>query len=490
MLRKITALILSFLLLLTAVGCSTTEPSNSTSQSPQTSDDDAVFETPTVLPKDELVHAALELTILFDGGNYDDIVLLMNAEMAEASPAESLQKLWEAALAQYGTFKKTGGSRAGHTDGYDIVEHTLYFENGSLVQRTVYDADGRVAGLFFRLGEVEEDSNSASENDAASPALPEGTTEKEITFESQDNYTIQGTLTLPKGEAKAAVVLMHGSGPQDRDSTIGANKPFRDIAYALAAQGIATLRYDKVTYTYGEEIAESDDYATFTVDEESVTDAVNAVNWLREQEGIDKDNIFLAGHSLGGGLLAYAGTKGADVAGYISLASSPRKLWEVILDQNEHVLAEAEESGISEEVAKGRETVAAEKGKALRMDEMSDEELLSGTIFGIPGWYLKHLSGIDPIKLHMADEKPVLVLQGGTDRQIFADIDYPLWEDGLADHPDATFHLYEPLNHIFGHYQGEAVPYTRMTDLEYGENTPIPAEVTDDIASWILAHAK
>ncbi|MDZ7606573.1 MAG: hypothetical protein U5K79_13515 [Cyclobacteriaceae bacterium] len=59
-------------------------------------------------------------------------------------------------------------------------------------------------------------------------------------------------MTLPKGKNSFPIVLfVHGSGPNDRDETIGPNKPFRDIAYGLAEKGIASLRYDKRTFVYG-----------------------------------------------------------------------------------------------------------------------------------------------------------------------------------------------------------------------------------------------
>ncbi|KLU58747.1 hypothetical protein CEB3_c47640 [Peptococcaceae bacterium CEB3] len=69
-------------------------------------------------------------------------------------------------------------------------------------------------------------------------------------------YPLNGILSLPDNccSKVPAVVLVHGSGPADMDESIGANKPFRDIAEALSAKGIAVLRYDKRTKIYGKQM--------------------------------------------------------------------------------------------------------------------------------------------------------------------------------------------------------------------------------------------
>ena len=82
------------------------------------------------------------------------------------------------------------------------------------------------------------------------------------------------TLTLPVGKKKAPVViLVHGSGPQDRDETVGPNKPFRDLAWGLAERGIATVRYDKRT----KEMAQCVQITNLTVYNEYITDVIIAV---------------------------------------------------------------------------------------------------------------------------------------------------------------------------------------------------------------------
>src|SRR5690554_1224314 len=112
------------------------------------------------------------------------------------------------------------------------------------------------------------------------PAAPAAASHSEREFSvGEGELALPGTLAMPEGEGPfPAVVLVHGSGPQDRDSTIGPNRPLRDIALGLAGRGIATLRYDKRTRMYP--IAASFD-PDFSLDKESTDDAVAAVAALR-----------------------------------------------------------------------------------------------------------------------------------------------------------------------------------------------------------------
>ena len=68
--------------------------------------------------------------------------------------------------------------------------------------------------------------------------------------------------------------------------------------------------------------------------------------------------------------------------------------------------------------------------------------------------------------------------------------DYNLWQEQLKDHPDATFIAYPGLNHLFGAYQGEPVPFSQLVSVEYAQRTPIPEQVMNNIAGWIDSHAE
>ena len=131
-------------------------------------------------------------------------------------------------------------------------------------------------------------------------------------FVERDTAVVTGTirlpatLTYPAGVARApGVVLVHGSGPNDRDETVGANKPFRDLAHGLAGRGIVVLRYDKRSKVAPLAFMGR----PFTVDEEVVDDALSAAALLRGLPEVDPSRVVVLGHSLGGTLAPRIGER-------------------------------------------------------------------------------------------------------------------------------------------------------------------------------------
>src|SRR5690606_29657538 len=113
-----------------------------------------------------------------------------------------------------------------------------------------------------------------------------------------------------------------GSGPHDRDETVGPNKPFLDIARGLAAQGVAVLRYDKRTKARPQDYADG----SVTIDSETTDDAVFAVAALREAPGIDPARVYVLGHSQGAMMAPRIAARSGHVAGLVLLAAPARPL--------------------------------------------------------------------------------------------------------------------------------------------------------------------
>ncbi|WP_168120297.1 alpha/beta fold hydrolase [Paenibacillus sp. HB172176] len=402
-------------------------------------------------------------------GQFDDVYAQFDENMAAAITPEQLEAGWESLASSLGDFESITIMQQTKVNELDAVAALAAFSEMQLKIQFAFHSDGRIASLSF---------NRYYEQSQAE--MPTNVREETVVIGENTDYPLGGTLTLPKevNGPVPAVVLVHGSGPSDRDEAAYAYKPFRDIAWALAAEGIAVLRYDKRTYTYGEQLAKSD-MRTFTAAQETVDDAVLASHWLKQDDRINASQVYIIGHSLGGMLAPRIDAAGGDFAGLILLAGTPRKLWEVMYDQN----VSAIEAMDMDEAAResNLEAVRNEYARAQQLQEMTDEEAQQTTIFGIPAYYFKEMDRYNAADIAAKLHKPIFILQGKTDFQVKADVDYVSWQQRLEGVDDVAYALYPGLNHFFIASQGDAVG----TTAEYQIPGYVDKAVLKDIADWI-----
>lgn len=230
-------------------------------------------------------------------GQFDQVEERLADSIKPLLPAEALRASWQGIEQQVGAFQEQGETSAVRIPQGLVHVVTCTFVRASLDVNVVFNATGEIASLTITpVRAVERQANAAYEPPPY--ARPERFQEHEVQI-AHGRWVLPGTLSTPHGDGPfAAVVLVHGSGPQDRDETIPPNKPFRDLAWGLASQGIAVLRYEKRTKAYAASL--KSEVNTFTVKEEVIDDAVEAVACLRERPEIDARRIFVLGHSLGG----------------------------------------------------------------------------------------------------------------------------------------------------------------------------------------------
>lgn len=337
-------------------------------------------------------------------------------------------------LAALGTIETIGSAYQGEVQGLQAFFIPCVFSAASVDLILVTD-QGAVAGLttgpYTNVPENEEQAEGFETVELAVP-VPEL------------NGELPGTLTLPEGEGPfPAVVLVHGSGPSDRDETIMNLKPFRDLAEGLAREGIAVYRYDKRTYVYGAQLA-NDIQATLM--DETVEDAAMAVQILAQQEKIDPSRIFVLGHSLGGNAVPAIDRalkeQTVSACGYILLAASPRPLEELMRQQYDYLYSLMPE--VTQEQQEEKDALFKELDRLQDLDLLANEEMIAGAYAS----YWKWLADYDV--LHMAEEmeKPCLLLQGEEDYQVTME-DFGIWQEALKDKANWQLISYPGLTHLF-----------------------------------------
>ena len=300
-----------------------------------------------------------------------------------------------------------------------------------------------------------------------------------IVLNEGGKYPLKGMLTLPEGEGPfPGVVLVHGSGSSNMDEKVGKLTPFRDLAEGLAAQGIASVRYDKRSFAHGLKMLR-DRSLMITVREETIEDAVSAIDLMKADSRIDPDRIYLIGHSMGAMLAPRIDAEGSGCRGLVLMAGTPRKLEEVLKDQVEEQLAQMPAFVRKLSGKKMRQLMAQFDG----MYDLTDQEAKAKKIGGGTTLYYFKEMGEHPAGDYLTRlEKPVLILQGGKDFQAKADVDFRGYQELLKDRPNVTFRLFEELNHAF-------VPaiHTQISKAkkEYGVERHIGGDVIKGIAHWI-----
>lgn len=301
--------------------------------------------------------------------------------------------------------------------------------------------------------------------------------EERIIVGEGGEYPLKGMIALPEGadEPVPAVVMLHGSGSSDMDERVLKCTPFKDLAAGLAERGIASIRYDKRSFVYGRKMVKS---GMITVREEAIEDAVLAAELIKKDPRVDSGRVFLLGHSMGAMIAPRVDAEGGDFRGLILMAGTPRNLEEVLIDQNEAVKKSAK--GLVKWII-GKQ-VEKMTGKVEGLNEMSDDEAKAISFGGgVTLYYFKEM-GAHPAGAYLkATDKPLLVMQGSRDFQVNAEKDFNLYEE-ILEGKDATFVLYEGLNHVFVPAVTDDIMKLKQ---EYGKERHIGAEVFDDIAEWI-----
>lgn len=303
---------------------------------------------------------------------------------------------------------------------------------------------------------------------------------EDVTFDGGAGVTLAGTLTLPVGEGPhPAVVLVSGSGPQDRDSTLMGHKPFLLLADRLTQAGMAVLRYDDRGFG-----SSTGNFAAATT-QDFARDAVAAHGFLAARDDIRADRVGIVGHSEGA-LVATLATPQADVA-FVGLLAGPALRGRELLVSQVGALAKAAGSSDAEvqttQQMQGRilDLVMASSDEASLRAAVKEAGLSNPAVDAQLGamsspWYRAFLA-LDPAPALATLDMPVLALFGSLDVQVTAADNAPVMRKALEGQPDASVEVLEGLNHLFQ-------PATTGMPTEYAtiETTMAPAALDRIVA--------
>ena len=387
-------------------------------------------------------------------------------QMRAALPVERLSATWNGLTAQAGPFRRQTTASIVPRGVLSVVVVTCEFERATLDVHVTVNPANLVGGLFFRPAAQAVAYTPPAYANAAAYA------ESEVTV-GTGQWALPATLTMPIGPGPVpAVVLVHGSGPGDRDATVGQIKLFKDLALGLASRRIAVLRYEKRTRAHADLMR---GLPGLTVKDETIDDVLAAVQVLRSTAAVDPNRIVVLGHSLGGMLVPRIAAAGPPVAGFVVMAGAARPIQQAVVEQAQY-LAQADGATSAEEQAQ----IDQMKQVMTRITAMGPADASNPErIFGAPASYWLDLRGYDPAAAAAQVKQPMIVLQGERDYQVTMD-EFSRWKAALAKRTDVSFHSYPTLNHLFVAGTGPSVP------AEYNTTAHVSELVVRDIATWIL----
>ena len=405
---------------------------------------------------------------LLAAGKHQAAFEKFDSKMSSMLPADKLGLVWKSVQDRNGKFVKRLATQVSKHEKYDIVLVAGQFENGEVTTKVVFDGR-KVSGLFFfpKKGQNEQLYQTPDYVDMQSFR------DLEVTI-GKGEWKLPGAISMPTGPGPyPALVLVHGSGPQDRDETIGPNKPFRDLAWGLASRGVAVLRYDKRTKVHKSRLAEIKD--TLTTKGETTIDAGLAAELLSKTKKVDPKRIFILGHSLGGMLIPRIAKEAKDAAGFVVMAGNTSPLEELIWNQYEYLFSLDGTKSDEETRQQGELARQVQIARDPRLNKDMPSNLLP---LGVPATYWLDLRGYEPAEAAKKIDQPILVIHGARDYQVPV-TDFEAWKAALGDKPKAAFRLYEKLNHLFQTGEGKSKP------AEYSLVGHVDKQVVDDLAAWI-----
>jgi hypothetical protein len=396
--------------------------------------------------------------------HFDSCQVYFDTSVVEDLNADLIHNIWDRMPQFVGEYKSYEDIRTEKSDTLDVVLIRCVFEKTKLDMRFVYNSRKKIVGIFFVPPKSKTNYNL--------PDYYEATKQYENKLNVKTGvYELPGILCMPNNiQNPPVVILLAGSGPNDRDETIGPNKPLKDIALGLASKGIASFRYDKRTKAYGAKL----DLNKTGLYEEVVEDALSAIKLIRANPTTKESKIIIAGHSLGAMCAPWVASKSKDVSAVVMLAGTGRPLEDLADEQLEYLLSDK----FPPETVKKKMEEYKKHTDLVRDPKKLKKAEANELPFGASPYYWESIKNYNVINTAKKLKQPILILQGERDYQVKM-VDFNGLKKELGSDPKNKFKSYEGLNHLFQKGDKPSKPD------EYMEPGNMDVRVINDLGDFV-----
>lgn len=299
-------------------------------------------------------------------------------------------------------------------------------------------------------------------------------TDLQTDVKTRDGLTLGANISFGDTSKRKSpfAIFVHGSGPNDRDGTIGPNKVFRDMAQGLAQQGIVSLRYDKRTFVYQFEPKVVND--SMTIYEETINDAVDAVNLAKQFSFIDTNQIFIIGLSQGAMCAPKIAELCPQIKGIIMMAGPANNLLTVLPEQMEY---QANLDGEITDMEQMNLTAVKWMVNKIKDPNLS-YKTPKAALMGASVKYWKSFLNYNQVETAKKLILPIYILNGERDVQVLMK-EFNIWQKELVGMKNVEFQSYPLADHLFLEFEGKPDPN------EYFIPSHIPQHIIDDLANFI-----
>lgn len=404
-----------------------------------------------------------EVIYLLKQERYAGVMLRMDKDMKRILNEDKLMGLWDGLQMQFGQVKEIGPSKVIKKDTGATTLTPITFENKKLGLKLVFNSKAEICGIWI-------DAPTQQYKPAAYINATKFYEYKKMLADPL--FPTEAIVTIPaKGNKFPVVIITGGSGPTDKDLTMGPNKIYKDLAWGLAQNGIAVVRYDKRTKTHGADMYKLN--KNITVKEEYLDDLKLAIALVKKYPDLDSNRIVVLGHSEGGYLIPYFESQIKGISAYVAFAAPYRNMATLITEQLIYLKA-------NDDVKNAASYDLLIAKAMLARDHLNPSIPNDSLPEGLSANYLLNLNANAPEKhIQKIMDKSILFVQGNRDYQVKPE-EMELWRKALKGNPHARFEIFPKLNHLGIEGEGISLP------VEYENPGNLPSYFIDKITQFVL----